>query len=103
MKKKTLVFILTLVLAAVAVCLVACNKNNDNDDSNKGGPNASGTPETYTVTKVEPGYRYAWGSHDTTGYQGETLNDLQLTKTTATEGMDYSFNEPYQEGYEVEG
>lgn len=102
MKKKTLVFILTLVLAAVAVCLVACNKNNDNDDSNKGGPNASGTPETYTVTKVEPGYRYAWGSHDTTGYQGETLNDLQLTKTTATEGMDYSFNEPYQEGYEFE-
>ena len=35
MKKKTLVFILTLVLAAMAVCLVACNKNNGNDDSNK--------------------------------------------------------------------
>lgn len=102
MKKKTLVFILTLVLAAMAVCLVACNKNNDNDDSNKGGPNASGTPETYTVTKVEPGYRYVWGSLDATGYQGETLNDLQLTKTTATGGVDYSFNEPYQEGYEFE-
>lgn len=102
MKKKTLVFILTLVLAAMAVCLVACNKNNDNDDSNKGGPNASGTPETYTVTKAEPGYRYVWGSLDTTGYQGETLNDLQLTKTTATGGVDYSFNEPYQEGYEFE-
>ena len=101
MKKRTLVFILSLMLAAMAVCFVACNKGNnnddDNDDSNKGG-----TGETYTVTKVEPGYRYAWGSLDTTGYQGETLNDLQLTKTTATGGVDYSFNEPYQEGYEFE-
>lgn len=102
MKKKTLVLILTLVLAAMAVCLVACNKNKDNDGPNKGGSNAGGTPETYTVTKAEPGYRYVWGSHDATGYQGETLKDLQLTKTTATEGMDYSFNEPYQEGYEFE-
>lgn len=102
MKKKTLVLILTLVLAAMAVCLVACNKNKDNDGPNKGGPNAGGTPETYTVTKVEPGYRYVWGSLDTTGYRGETLNDLQLTKTTATGGVDYSFNEPYQEGYEFE-
>lgn len=102
MKKKTLVLILTLVLAAMAVCLVACNKNKDNDDPNKGGPNAGGTPETYTVTKVEPGYRYVWGSLDKIGYKGETLNDLQLTKTTATGGVDYSFNEPYQEGYEFE-
>ena len=102
MKKKTLVLILTLVLAAMAVCLVACNKNKDNDGPNKGGSNAGGTPETYTVTKVEPGYRYVWGSLDTTGYRGETLNDLQLTKTTATGGVDYSFNEPYQEGYEFE-
>lgn len=102
MKKKTLVLILTLVLAAMAVCLVACNKNKDNDGPNKGGPNAGGTPETYTVTKVEPGYRYVWGSLDATGYEGESLNDLKLTKTTATEGMDYSFNEPYQEGYEFE-
>lgn len=102
MKKKTLVLILTLVLAAMAVCLVACNKNKDNDGPNKGGSNAGGTPETYTVTKAEPGYRYVWGSYDATGYQGETLKDLQLTKTTATEGMDYSFNEPYQEGYEFE-
>ena len=93
---------MTLVLAAMAVCLVACNKNKDNDDPNKGGPNAGGTPETYTVTKVEPGYRYVWGSLDKTGYKGETLNDLQLTKTTATGGVDYSFNEPYQEGYEFE-
>lgn len=102
MKKKTLVLILTLVLAAMAVCLVACNKNKDNDGPNKGGPNAGGTPETYTVTKVELGYRYVWGSLDATGYEGESLNDLKLTKTTATEGMDYSFNEPYQEGYEFE-
>ena len=93
---------MTLVLAAMAVCLVACNKNKDNDDPNKGGPNAGGTPETYTVTKVEPGYRYVWGSLDKIGYKGETLNDLQLTKTTATGGVDYSFNEPYQEGYEFE-
>ena len=93
---------MTLVLAAMAVCLVACNKNKDNDGPNKGGPNAGGTPETYTVTKVEPGYRYVWGSLDATGYEGESLNDLKLTKTTATEGMDYSFNEPYQEGYEFE-
>lgn len=101
MKKRTLVFILSLMLAAMAVCFVACNKGNnnddDNDDSNKGG-----TGETYTVTKVEPGYRYVWGSVDATGYQGETLKDLQLTKTTATGGVDYSFNEPYQEGYEFE-
>ena len=93
---------MTLVLAAMAVCLVACNKNKDNDGPNKGGSNAGGTPETYTVPKAEPGYRYVWGSYDATGYQGETLKDLQLTKTTATEGMDYSFNEPYQEGYEFE-
>ena len=77
MKKKTLVLILTLVLAAMAVCLVACNKNKDNDGPNKGGPNAGGTPETYTVTKVEPGYRYVWGSLDATGYEGESLNDLK--------------------------
>ena len=89
MKKKTLLFILSLVLAAMALFFVACNNGNDNDDPDNGG-----TGETYTVTKVEPGYRYAWGSHDTTGYQGETLNDLQWTKTTATEGVDYSFNEP---------
>lgn len=97
MKKKTLLFILSLVFAAMALFFVACNNGNDNDDPDNGG-----TGETYTVTKVEPGYRYAWGSHVATGYQGETLNDLQLTKTTATEGVDYSFNEPYQEGYEFE-
>ena len=101
MKKKTLVFILGLMLAAM--CFGACdNANNDSNESSTGGKDSVTTGETYTVTKVEPGYRHAWGSHDTTGYQGETLNDLQLTKTIATGGVDYSFNEPYQEGYEFE-
>lgn len=101
MRKKTLVFILGLMLAAMCFC--ACNNaNNDSNESSTGGKDSVTTGETYTVTKVEPGYRYVWGSHDATGYKGETLNDLQLTKTTATGGVDYSFNEPYQEGYEFE-
>lgn len=93
MKKKSLIFILALMLSATALSFGACNSSNDNDDPDKGGTNNGGTGETYTVTKVEPGYRFVWGSHDATGYEGETLNDLQLTKTTATEGVDYSFNE----------
>lgn len=103
MRKKTLVFILGLMLAATAMCFGACNKaTNDSNEGSTGGKDSVTTGETYTVTKVEPGYRHAWGSHDATGYQGETLNDLQLTKTIATGGVDYSFNEPYQEGYEFE-
>ncbi len=97
MKKKILVIGLALSLAAMVVCFVACGKDQGVNDSDSGG-----TPEMYTVTKAEPGYRYVWGSLDTNGYEGESLNDLKLTKTTATEGMDYSFNEPYQEGYEFE-
>ena len=97
MKKKILVICLALSLAVMGVCFVACGKDQGVNDSDSGG-----TPEIYTVTKAEPGYRYAWGSLDTNGYEGELLNDLKLTKTTATEGMDYSFNEPYQEGYEFE-
>ena len=103
MRKKTLVFILGLMLVATAMCFGACNKaTNDSNEGSTGGKDSVTTGETYTVTKVEPGYRHAWGSHDATGYQGETLNDLQLTKTIATGGVDYSFNEPYQEGYEFE-
>ena len=97
MKKKILVIGLALSIAAMGVCFVACGKKQGVNDSDSGG-----TPEMYTVTKAEPGYRYVWGSLDATGYEGESLNDLKLTKTTATEGMDYSFNEPYQEGYEFE-